>query len=75
LECYDFKNHLLIGNLIDEFRRFELDLLEVSETHIPGVRSVKLGDLEFDYSGRRDGVYRQGGGPRMNKEAAKNCLS
>ena len=60
--------------MTDEFRRFELDLLGVSETHIPGVGSMKLGDIEFVYSGRKDGVHRQGVGLMMNKEAAKSCL-
>ena len=60
--------------MTDEFRRFELDLLEVSETHIPGVGSMKLGDIEFFYSGRKDGVHRQGVGLMVNKEAAKSCL-
>ena len=53
--------------LTDEFRRFELDLLGVSETHVPGVGSMKLGDIEFVYSGRKDGIYRQGVGLMMNK--------
>jgi len=39
------KNDHCIDILIDAFRRFEL--LGVSETHIPGVRSNKLGDIEF----------------------------
>ena len=59
----------------DEFRRFELDLLGVSETHITGVGSMKVGDIEFVYSGRKDVVHRQGVGLMMNKEAAKSCLS
>ena len=68
------KNDYRIDILTDEFRRFELDLLGVSETHIPGVGSMKLGDIEFVYSGRKDGVHRQGVGLMMNKEAAKSCL-
>jgi len=32
-----------IDILTDEFRRFEM---EISETHIPAVGSIKLGDLE-----------------------------
>ena len=68
------KNDYRIDILTDEFRRFELDLLGVSETHIPGVGSMKLGDIEFVYSGRKDGVQRQGVGLMMNKEAAKSCL-
>ena len=38
------KNDYCIDILTDEYRRFELDLLGVSETHIPGVGSMKLGD-------------------------------
>ena len=60
--------------LADKFRRFELDLLGVSETYIPGVGSMKLGDIEFIYSGRKDGVHIQRVGLMMNKEAAKSCL-
>ena len=51
-----------------------MDLLGVSETHIPWVGSMKLGDIEFFYLGRKDGVHRQGLGLIMNKEAAKSCL-
>jgi exonuclease III len=68
------KNDYSIDILTDEFRRFELDLLRVSETHIPGVGSIKLGDIEFVYSTRKDGEHRQGVGFMMNKEAAKFCL-
>ena len=60
--------------MTDEFRQFELDLLGVSETHILGVGSMKLGDIEFIYSGTKDGVHRQGVGLMMNKEAANSCL-
>jgi len=60
------KNEYRIDILTDEFRRFELDLLWVSETRIPGVGSMKSGDLEFVYSGRKDGVNRQGVGLMMN---------
>ena len=74
LECYDVKNYYRIDILTDEFRRFELDLLGVSETHIPGVGSLNIGDIEFVYSGRKDGVHREGVGLMMNKEAAKACL-
>ena len=35
-----------------------MNLLGVSETHIPGVGSTKLGDMEFDYSGRKNGAHR-----------------
>jgi len=48
-----------IDILTNEFRRFKLDLLAVSKTHIIGVGSMKLGDIEFVYSGRKDGVHRQ----------------
>ena len=48
------KNEYRIDILTDEFRRFELDLLGVSETHIPGVGSMKLGDMKIVNSGRKD---------------------
>ena len=35
---------------------------------------MKLGDIEFVYSSRKDGAHRQGVGLMMNKEAAKSCL-
>jgi len=57
--------------LTNEFRQFELDILEVSETHIPGVGSMKLADIELVYSGRRDWVYRQEGVFMMNEEALR----
>ena len=41
---------------------------------MPGVGSTKLGNIEFAYSGRKDGVHRQGVGLIMNKEAVKSCL-
>ena len=34
---------------------------------------MKSDDIEFVYSGRKDGVHRQGLGLMMNKEAAKSC--
>ena len=68
------KNYYRSEILTDELRRFQLDLLGVSETYIPGTRSIALGDIEFVYTGRRDGVHRQGLGIMMNKEAAKSCL-
>ncbi|XP_065568941.1 uncharacterized protein LOC136032600 [Artemia franciscana] len=68
------RNDYRIDILTDEFRRFELDLLGVSETHIPGVGSMKLGDIGFVYSGTKDGVHRQEEGLMMNKEATKSCL-
>ena len=60
--------------LIFEFRRFDLNLLRVSETHIRGVGSMKLGGVGFFYSGRKDGVQRQGVELMMNKGTAKSCL-
>ena len=44
-----------IDILTDKFRQLELDLLGVSETHIPGAESMKLGDIEFVYSAGRIG--------------------
>ena len=35
---------------------------------------MKLGDIEFVYSGREEGEHRQGVGLMMNKEAAKSCF-
>ena len=35
---------------------------------------MEIGDIEFVYSARKDGVHRQGVGLMMNKEAAKSCL-
>ena len=63
-----------IDILTDNFRRFELGFLGVSETHILVAGSMKLGDIEFVYSGRKDRIHRQGVGLMMNKEAAKSCL-
>ena len=68
------KKNSRIDILTDKFRQSELDLLGVSETYIPGVGSMKLGDIEFFYLGRKNGVHRQGVGLMMNKEAAKYCL-
>jgi len=51
------KNEYRIDILTEKFRRFELNLLGVSVTHIPGVGSMKLGDIEFVYSGRKDGIF------------------
>ena len=65
------KNDHRIDILTDEFRRFLTGFIRVSETHIPGVGSLKLGDIEFVYSGRKDGVHRQRVGLMMNKEATK----
>ena len=67
------KNDYRIDILTDEFRRFELNLLDISEISIPGVESMKLSDIEFVYSGRKDGVHIQGVGLMMNKEAVKSC--
>ena len=60
--------------MTDKFRHFELDLLGLSETHIPGVENMKLGNIAFIYSSRKDGMHRQGEGLMTNKEAAKFCL-
>ena len=68
---YDYR----IDISTDEFRWVELDLLEVSETHIPGAESMKLDDIESAYSGRKNGVYRQRVGQMMTKEVTKSCLS
>ena len=35
---------------------------------------MRSGDIEFVYSGRKDGVHRHGIGLKMNKEAAISCL-
>ena len=35
---------------------------------------MELGDIEFVYSGKKDGVHRQGLGLMVNKEAAKYFL-
>ena len=45
------KNNYRIFILTEEFRRFEFDLLGVSETYILGEGGMKLGDIEFVYSG------------------------
>jgi len=50
------KKDYRIDILTDEFKRFELGLLGDSENHIPGVGSTKLGDIEFVYSDKKDGV-------------------
>ena len=58
MEFSDLKNDYRIDISTDKFRRFELDLLGVSETHIPRggtsypwvvVGSMKLGGIEFVY--------------------------
>ena len=49
------KNDYRIDILTDKFRRFELDLLGVSENYTPGVKTMKLGDTEFIYSAGRVG--------------------
>ena len=68
------ENDYRIDIMTDVFRRFDLDLLGVSEIHISGVGSMELGDIEFVYSGRKDGVHIQGAVLMMNKEAAKSYL-
>jgi len=68
------KNNYRIEILTAEFRCFQLDLLGVSETQCQGVGNMKLDDIEFSCSGRKDGVYRQEVGLMMNKGAVKSCL-
>ena len=38
------------------------------------VGNIKLGDIEFTFSGRKDGIHRQGLGFIMNKGVSKSCL-
>jgi len=54
------KNNYRIDILTDELRRIKLDLLGVSETHILGIGRMTLSDLEFFYSGKKDGVHKTG---------------
>ena len=61
------KNDYRIDILTVEFRRFELDLLRVPETHILGVGSMKVADIKFVYSSNKDGVHRQGVGLMINR--------
>ena len=68
------KHDYRMGISSDKFIRLELDLLGVLETHILGVGTMKLCDIEFDYSGRKDWVHKLGVGFMVNKEAAKSCL-
>lgn len=49
-------------------------MLGVTETHLPGVGRKVIGDLELIYSGRSDGIHRQGVGLLMSKKASKACL-
>ena len=35
---------------------------------------MKLCDMQLIYSGKKDGVHRQGAGLMINKEAAKSCV-
>ena len=70
MECYNVKNYR-IDIWTDKFRRFELSLLGVPETHILGVGNMKLGDIKSIYSARKNVVRRQGAGLMMNKEAAR----
>ncbi|XP_065579614.1 uncharacterized protein LOC136039643 [Artemia franciscana] len=69
------KNSYCFDILTEEFRRFELDLLGVSKKYIPEVGNMKLGDIEFVHSSRKDRVHRQGIGFIINKEAAKACFA
>ena len=68
------KNSYRIEILTNEFRCYELDLLGVSEIHIPGVGNMKLGGIELIYTSRKDRVCGQGIGLKMNKDTAKSCL-
>ena len=52
------KNNYRTDILTDKLRRFKLNLLRVSETHIPGMGSMILSDIKFVYSGRKDGEHR-----------------
>ena len=47
------ENNYRFDILTDELRKFCLDLLGLPETY-PWVGSLKLGDIEFIYSGRKD---------------------
>ena len=51
------RNYYRVDILTDELRRFGLDLLEASESHIPGVGSMKLSNIKFVYSDRKDGEH------------------
>ena len=53
------KNDYCITILTIEIRWFELDLLGVSETNIPGVESMKLGDIEIVYLDRMGYIGRE----------------
>jgi len=68
-------NSYHVDILSNDFRLFELDLLGISETHIPRIGAMKLGGIEFIYSDRKDDVHRQRIDLMMNKEASKFCLS
>ena len=39
------KNNYHIDILTNELRHFELNLLEVTDAHIPGVGNMKLGNI------------------------------
>jgi len=53
---------------------FPLDLSGVIKTHLPRVVNMKLGDIEYIYSGGKDGAHRRVVELMMNKEASKPCL-
>jgi hypothetical protein len=40
-----FKSNYRIDSFTDEFRRFKLGLLGVSETHIPVIGNIKFGNI------------------------------
>ena len=52
------KNNYNTHILTDEYRRFELDLLEVLKIYILWIGKMKLDDIESIYSGKGDG-YRE----------------
>ena len=52
-------NYELRSLLTDEFKYFELDLLGVSEIHLPGLEKTKVVHIELVDSGRKDGVDRK----------------
>ena len=66
------KSNYRIDIFTGEFRRFELVLLGVSETHPRGRKH--LGGIGFIYSGRNKGVPRQGVRLTMSEGDAKSCL-
>ena len=69
------KNNYRIDILTDDKQTIRTGLISSFRNSYPrGRRSVKLGDTEFVYSGRKVGVHTKGAGLTMDKEAAKSCL-